>query len=98
MDSLQIYLQYLFTQDEYKNMNQTIKPKHLQVHILKLKNVIKLKENKVMCDKDMETRSDSESDEAANACWANSMIQSFFRLFTHYKMTYTNHICTILKM
>ena len=28
-----------------------------------------------MCDKDMETCSDSESDEAANVFWANSMIQ-----------------------
>ena len=74
LDCLHNYLQYLFTQDEYKIMNKTINQEHLQVRIIKSKNIIKLKENKVMCDKDMETYSDSESDEAANVCWANSMI------------------------
>jgi RNA polymerase primary sigma factor len=35
-------------------MNKTINQTHLKVRIIKLKNTIKLKENKVMCDKDIE--------------------------------------------
>ena len=50
-------------------MTQKEKLENLKVHVLKLKNVIKLKEKKVMCDKDIDTCSHSESDEATNLCW-----------------------------
>ena len=72
-------------------MTPKAKPEHLIVHVLKLKNVIKLKENEVMCEKDIETCSHSESDEANNVCWENSIIQMFLMLYIHYTKCYKIH-------
>ena len=45
-----------------------------------------------MCDKDMDTCSHSESDEAANVCWANSMIQIIFHvIYPLYKELYKSY-------
>ena len=45
-----------------------------------------------MCDKEMEKCSDSESNEAANLCWANSMIQMVFHVvYPLYKELYKSY-------
>ena len=48
-----IYIGYLFTEYECKHMTPKIEPKHTEVHVLKLHNVIKLNHDKVRCELDI---------------------------------------------
>ena len=75
LDHYKLYLAYLFTADEYKLMIPKIIPEHNEVHILKLHNVIKLNQDKGMCELYIETVSHDENDDGSNVCWENSIIQ-----------------------
>ena len=70
-----IYLGYLFTAYEYKHMTLKIHSKNNEVYVLKLHKIIKLNNEKVTCELDIETVSYYESDDATNVCWANSIIK-----------------------
>ena len=56
-------------------MTPRIDPKHTEVHVLKLHNLIKFNHDRVRCELDIKTISYDESDETTNACLENSIIK-----------------------